>query len=81
MDLCHTLSEHAPWIAVDFGSEVTVYWVEIFNRADCCGGRARNVFVRVSNKLPTDANVHAPGVLLGRFVGPGTDGQLITVSG
>ena len=81
MDLCHTLKEHAPWIAVDYGSEVTVYWVEIFNRVDSNGGRARNVFVRVSNRLPANASVHAPGVLLGRFVGPGTDGQLITVSG
>ena len=81
VDLCHSNHEVAPWIAVDYGSEVTVYWVEIYNRKDCCGGRTRNVYVRVSNRLPTNASNHAPGVLLGHFPGPGTDGQRITVSG
>ena len=45
VDLCHTKREPTPWIAIDYGTRVTVKRVEIFNRIDCCGDRTRNVEV------------------------------------
>ena len=50
--MCHTEVEPAPWLAIDYGTSVTVRRVEIFNR-DGFGDRTRNVDVRISNKLPS----------------------------
>jgi len=86
-NLCHThygypKSERAPWLAIDYGSAVTINKVEIFNREDGGGDRAKNVDVRVSNELPTSASqMFSGGSLLGRFAGPGTDGQHIIITG
>ena len=49
VDLCHTDGEPAPWLAIDFGTPVTVRRVELFNRIFCCAERTRNVEVRPSN--------------------------------
>jgi len=82
-EFCHTLATDAtPWIAVDYGTRVIVERVEIFNRANCCGERTRNVDVRISDELPTSGSqMFSGGTLLGHFAGPGTSGQHIVVSG
>ena len=81
-DFCHTQSEPTPWIAIDFGTTVTVQRVELFNRRTCCGFRTRNVDVRVADELPTSGSeMFSGGTLLGHFAGPGSDGQQITISG
>merc|ERR1711971_186349 len=81
-DFCHTENEPTPWLAIDYGTTVTVQRVEIFNRRQCCGFRTRNVDVRISDVLPTSGSqMFSGGTLLGRFVGPGSDGQQITISG
>ena len=80
--ICHTEEEAKPWLAIDYGTTVTVQRVEIFNRDGCCGWRTRNVDVRISDVLPTSGSqMFSGGFLLGRFAGPGTDGQQITISG
>ena len=74
--------EATPWIAVDFGTRVSVERVELFNRKGCCWDRTRNVDVRISDELPTSADqMFSGGSLLGHFAGPGTDGQHIIISG
>ena len=81
-DFCHTEEEPTPWIAIDFGTTVTVQRVEIFNRRHCCGERTRNVDVRISDEVPTSGNqMFSGGTLLGHFAGPATDGQHIIISG
>ena len=81
-DFCHTENEPTPWIAIDFGTTVTVQRVEIFNRRQCCGDRTRNVDVRVADELPTSGSqMFSGGTLLGHFAGPGTNGQHIIISG
>ena len=82
--ICSTLpnNDATPWIAIDYETRVIVERVEIFNRADCCGGRTRNVDVRISDELPTSGSqMFSGGTLLGQFSGPATDGQHIIVSG
>ena len=81
---CHSYGGTAPWLAIDYGTTVTVRWVEIFNRDDCgfCGERTKNVDVRVSDDLPTtDEQMFSGGALLGHFAGPGIAGQHINISG
>ena len=81
-DFCHTEEEPTPWLAIDYGTTVTVQRVEIFNRRQCCGNRTRNVDVRISDELPTSGSqMFSGGTLLGSFAGPATDGQQITISG
>ena len=81
-NMCHTQEEGLPWLAIDFGTLVTVKTVEIFNRDDCCGDRTKNVDVRVADELPTSASkMFSGGSLLGQFAGPGVDGQHIIISG
>ena len=80
--ICATKNEATPWIAIDYGTRVIVERVEIFNRANCCGDRTRNVDVRIGNELPTSGDqMFSGGTLLGHFAGPGTDGQHIIISG
>ena len=80
--ICHTNTDATPWLAIDYGTSVTIHWVEIFNRQECCGDRTRNVDVRISDELPTSASqMFSGGSLLGHFAGPGTDGQHIIISG
>ena len=53
VDLCHTDGEPAPWLAIDFGTQVNVRRVEIFNRISCCAERTRNVEVGPSDIIAT----------------------------
>ena len=79
--ICHTDKVAAPWIAIDYGTSVTVQRVEIFNRGGA-GQRTRNVDVRISNMLPTSGSqMFSGGTLLGHFAGPATNGQHIIISG
>ena len=83
-NMCHDDDpyERAPWLAIDYGTSVTVKRVEIFNRDDCCGDRTKNVDVRVADELPTSASqMFSGGSLLGQFAGPATNGQHIIISG
>ena len=81
-DLCHTKDEPTPWLAIDYGKQVTVERVELFNRHHCCAERTRNVDIRISDELPTSGSqMFSGGTLLGHFAGPATDGQKITISG
>ena len=80
-DFCHTNDEPMPWIAIDYGTLVTVARVEIFNR-NMAGNRTRNVDVRISDELPpSGSQMFSGGTLLGHFAGPGTNGQHIVISG
>ena len=80
--LCITNRERAPWIAIDYGSSVTIERVEIFNRGDCCGERTQNVEVRISDTIPTSGSqMFSEGTVLGRFAGPASNGQHINISG
>ena len=81
---CDTEQELAPWLALDFGSEVKVSSVVIIARVDCCGDRTKNVKIRVSSTLPSGllsgSTMFSGGQLLGTFTGPGTNGQRIEVT-
>ena len=79
--ICHTNHDTAPWLAIDYGTSVTVQRVEIFNRGTN-GQRTQNIEVRISNKLPASGTrMFSDGALLGFFGGPATNGQHITISG
>ena len=88
-DMCHTQetfggkkADPAPWFAIDFGGEdaVSVGKVLLANRASCCGEKTKNVEVRLSNDLPTDGkSMFTGGQLLGKFIGPGSNGQKIEI--
>ena len=82
-DYCLTQNEPLPWIAIDYGTTVTVQKVEIFNRrAERFKLRTRNIFVRISDELPTSGNLmFSGGTLLGNFAGTAAVGQHITISG
>jgi hypothetical protein len=82
--MCHTEVETAPWLALDFGEQVVVKSVTIYNRNDgcTCADRFRNAEVRVTDMLPTDGTeMFTGGQLLGDFTGPGTIGQVIPFQG
>ena len=84
-NMCHTKSETAPWIGIDYGSTVTIRMVKIYNcgdRNNNCGDRTKNVAVRISDELPTSSEkMFSGGTLLGRFDGPAANGQMIRISG
>ena len=83
--LCITLYEAAPWLALDYGSEVKVSSVVLINRITSDpdrAARARNVNIRVSSTPPASGSkMFTGGQLLGTFKGPGTSGQRIEVTG
>ena len=73
-------SDPAPWFAIDYGSQVSVGKVVLANRINCCGARMKKVEVRLSDELPTNAkSMFTSGHLLGKFAGPGTNGQKIEI--
>ena len=86
-NMCHTkvtnkVAEPNPWFAIDYGDEVrvSVGKTVIVNRKGCCGERAKNIEVRLSNELPTDGeSMYEGGRLLGKFEGPGTTGGTIEI--
>ena len=51
--LCHTNTEKAPWLAIDYGANVTVEEVVLYNRKDCCNERTRNVEIWLADEIPT----------------------------
>ena len=80
--ICHTKNDASPWLAIDYGTSVTIQRVEIFNRHDYGWWRTRNVDVRISDELPTSGSqMFSGGTLFGHFAGPGTNGQHIIISG
>ena len=70
--VCHTNHDRYPWIALDYGENVTVSVekVVIYNRKSWYG-RTRNVEVQISNELPTQKgqSKFTGGQLLGIFPG------------
>ena len=83
-EICHTLSETAPWLALDFGSEVKVSSVVLINLITSVynAARTRNVNIRVSSTPPVSSSeMFTGGQLLGTFEGPGTSGQRIEITG
>ena len=81
--MCHTSDtsgERAPWLALQFSTEVQVSSVTLFNRENCCGERTRNIKVRVADELPNNGDMmFTRGQLLGFFEGPGSNGQRIAI--
>ena len=78
---CHTDLDPAPWLAIDYGyrARVSVEKVVLYNR-DENFERTRNVEVRLSDELPTAAEImFSGGTLLGTFAGPGGPGQEIEI--
>ena len=84
-DMCATQDtlgrpDPAPWFAIDYGSQVSVGKVVLANRINCCGARMKKVEVRLSDELPTNAkSMFTSGHLLGKFAGPGTNGQKVEI--
>ena len=81
-DLCHSKRELAPWLALDYGkgAKISVEKVVLFNRADCCWPRTKNVQVRISIGLPRSGKkMFRGGKLLGTFKGPATRGQRVEI--
>ena len=82
--MCHTGTheDNAPWLAIELEGLASVHSVTIYNRGDCCGSRFRNAEVRLTNQLPNSSNtMFQGGELLGSFPGPGSDGQVINITG
>ena len=86
-NLCHTAvnGDRAPWLLLKFPGRVAVTRVEIYNRDSTKWfDRTRNLEVRLTDELPTRwtrNRMYTGGQLLGTFKGPGTKGQVISVSG
>ena len=67
-NMCHTKSETAPWIGIDYGTTVNVQEVIILGY--CCGEQTQDVHVRISDDLPTSSEkMFSSGTLLGRYKG------------
>ena len=91
-DLCHTSYppppdperpwlRNYPWLAIDFGVEVFVKKVVLFNRRECCYNRTRNVTISTSNVLPnSDRNRYYEGSWFDSFAGQGEPGQQIELT-
>ena len=69
----HTNDEDMPWWLVYLGDVFPVKIVIIYNRADCCGSRLRNILITVSSERDDD------GEECGRIDGPASDGQVVGV--
>ena len=80
-NMCHTYRyDLAPWLALDYGVRVSVEKVVLFNRRDCYGDRTRNVEVRLTEEKPNSSRrMFTGGHLIGKFVGPATNGQRIEI--
>ena len=81
--LCHTKSEAAPWLAIDYGRQVIVKSVEIFNRIKLAN-RLKNVDVRVADERPksdSGNDMFTGGHLFGHFKGPAKKDEEILVTG
>ena len=82
--LCHTKSEAAPWLAIDYEQHVIVKSVEIFNRRGKYAHRLKNVDIRVADERPKSDSgdeMFTGGHLFGNFKGPAENGKEILVTG
>ena len=82
--LCHTKSEAAPWLAIDYGQPVSVKSVEIFNRKGQYAHRLKNVDIRVADEHPKSDSgnkMFTGGHLFGHFKGPAEKDEEILVTG
>ena len=72
--------EEAPWLVLEFNALVHVRRVVIYNR-NISGNRLKNLEVRVTNELPVSSSYMSTlGQLLGRFPGPGRNGQIVSLN-
>ena len=79
---CQTNEESAPWIAIDYGTEVTVHKVELFDITHCCPERTDNVHVWVSDELPTSSSqLFRKGNHLGVLRDRTKENKPLTISG
>ena len=79
-NMCHTLPEPLPWLALDFGRPVNVMRVVLVNRLAEGGDLARGIQVRVADELPTSSEeLFTGGNLLGTYEGPGKENQNIQI--
>ena len=79
--ICCTQNDLAPWIALEFATQVMVTKVQLLNR-NVAGDRLENVEVRLTNSVPgSGATMFTGGELLGTFAGPGTNAQVVDVEG
>ena len=79
-NMCQTLPEPFPWLALDFGSTVNVTRVVLVNRFAAGGDKAQGISVFVADNLPTSSEgLFTNGSLLGFFAGPATEKQKIQV--
>ena len=79
-NMCHTLPEPLPWLALDFGRPVNVMKVLLVNRLAEGWDLARGIQVRVADELPTSSEeLFTGGSLLGTYEGPGRENQKITI--
>ncbi|XP_066292528.1 uncharacterized protein [Branchiostoma lanceolatum] len=81
----HTPAQSNPWLRVDLGTQVSVKWVVIINRADCCRERLNPFAIHIGHNpnvasnprcgghhtIPADKNKDAINCngMRGRFVG------------
>ena len=83
--LCITQKETAPWLALDYGSEVNVRSVVLIAHTgdvSTFNASTKNVNIRVSSTPPVSGSeMFTGGQLLGTFEGPATSGQRIEVTG
>ena len=79
--MCHSKRESAPWLALDFGTGVSVEKVVLINRREGkWWARTKNVQIRLSNGLPTsEKEMFSGGEALGTFKGPATPGQFVEI--
>ena len=84
-NMCLTVNDMAPWLALDFGEGVRVSVEKVvlhnMNGDDNMAARTRNVEIKISDELPPTAeSMFTGGDLLGTFAGPGTPGQQIEIT-
>ena len=79
-NMCQTLSEPFPWLALDFGTPVKVTEVVLVNRKSKGGDLAQGIEVRVADELPTSSQeLFTGGNLFGIYEGPGKEWQKIWI--
>ena len=82
-EMCHTLFEPAPWVAIrfaDYGHVFSVGHVVLFNRLDQNARRTRNVEIRLADAMPKSAQkMFSGGELLGTYEGPAKRGERVEI--
>ena len=79
-NLCHTLPEPFPWLALNFGTPVNISRVILVNRMAAGEDLARGIEVRVADDLPSSSEeLFTGGNLLGTYEGPARGNQKIQI--